>query len=215
MPLFSAGKFTGASAGFSIELDKSQWLKAQALLAGVKNGASRVIVRSVNKTLTGVRTDTVKEIRRDVNITATAIRKTMGIEKASVSRMSARVTSKQKYGTSLAAFGARQTTKGVTVQVLRRKSRSLIPHAFINKKPGGNVVFWRKNKQHVGIRPFRKEFPYARMPRKYRLPIEKLWGPAVPDLMKHGPTFKVIERKAKARLDKNFSHELDYMLSKL
>jgi len=213
MPLGAPGGIS--RAGFNIEIDRTSWLKAEAMLLGVKNGASRVIVRSVNKTLAGVRTDTVNEIREGVNVTATAIRKTMRIDKATVSRMTARVTSKQKYGTGLIHFGARQTAKGVTVQVLRRKSRSLVRHAFIASPKGGRQVFWRGKKQFVGTRPFRKGFPYAAMPLKYRLPIEKLWGPAIPDLMKHVPTFEAIERKAKARLDKNFSHELDYMLSKL
>lgn len=203
-----------AKAGFKVEIDRASWLKAEAMLAGVKKGASKVVVRAVNKTLTGVRTDTVNEIRKDVNVTATAIRKTMSIQRASVSKMSAKMTSKQPYGTNLAAFGARQTAKGVTVQVLRRKGRSLLRHAFINKKPGGKVVFWRKG-PHVGTKPVRKRFPYGTLPPKYRLPIEKLWGPAIPDFMKHEPTFNAIEKKAKARLDKNFAHEIDYMLSKL
>lgn len=204
-----------ARSGFDIKLDQASWTRAQIMLSGVRNGARKVIMRSVNKTLTGVRTDTVNEIRKDVNITATAIRKTIRIEKASLSRLSARVTSKQKYGTGLVNFGARQTTKGVSVQVLRRKGRSLIRHAFIASPKGGRQVFWRKGKQHVGIRPFQKNFPYGKLPRRYRLPIEKLWGPAVPDLMKHVKTFDAIERKAGVRLDKNFNHELDYLLSKL
>lgn len=223
-----------AKSGFSIELDRSDILKVEALLSGVKNGASRVIVRAVNKTLAGVRTDTVNEIREGVNVMATAIRKTMRIDNATVSRMSAKVTSRQKYGTNLAAFGARQTKKGVTVNVIRRTGRKLIPHAFIVGKGSKRWVAWRgtrdemspyvgtqslrtmqwaKNRRSGGF--FETDFHYGALPRKYRLPISKRWGPAIPDLMKHVPTFDAIERKAKARLDKNFSHELDYMLSKL
>lgn len=221
-----------ARAGFRIELDKASWIRAQTMLKDIKNGSSRVIMRSVNKTLTGVRTDVVNEIRKGVNITAKAIRSTITVDRATLSKMSASLTSKQEYGTSLAAFGARQTTKGVTVQVLKRRGRSLVPHAFILKKRGGNVVFWRTQKKWVGkgkrpwvrrgwvsagrsggatqVVPF-----YGALPDKYRLPIEKLWGPAVPDLMKHAPTMAAIEKKAGMRLDKNFRHELDYLLGRV
>jgi len=204
-----------ARSGISIELNQADMLRVNVMLAGVKNGAATVIMRAVNKTLAGVRTDTVAEIRKGVNVTAKAVRDTITLHKAGKADLRARVESRQDYGTSLAAFGARQTTKGVTVQVLRRSGRKLVRHAFINRKPGGNVVFWRKGKERVGTAPFRRGFPYGRLPRPYRLPIEKLWGPAVPALMKHRPTFDAIEASAKVRLDKNFAHELEYLLSRL
>lgn len=221
-----------ARAGFNIKLDQAQWTRAQLLLTEVKDGARRVLMRSINKTIAGVKTDTISEIRKNVNVTAKAIRQTMSDDKATLSKLTARVTSSQEYGTSLAAFGARQTTKGVTVQVLKRRSRSLIPHAFILRKRGGNVVFWRTKKEWVGKgkRPWvRSQWVstgrsggasqvvpfYGALPDKYRLPIEKLWGPAVPDLMKHAPTLKAIEKKAVVRLDKNLQHELNYLLGRL
>jgi len=208
-----------AKAGIEIKLDQVQWLRAQGLLAGVKNGSRRVVMRATNKTLAGVRTDSVKEIRQEVNLSATVVRKTMYVEKATLRDLRAAVRSRQKYGTSLIAFGARQTRKGVTVQVKKGRPRELIEHAFIRygQKGGGKQVFWRTGslKRHVGTRPHKRTFPYGALPRRYRLPIKKLWGPAVPDIMSNEDRMRSIQKKANARLDKNFAHELDYLLSKV
>ena len=44
-----------------------------------------------------------------------------------------------------ALFRARQTAKGVTVQIKRSGGRKLIPHAWIGN--GGKTVFWRGNQR--------------------------------------------------------------------
>ncbi|MGD8387328.1 MAG: phage tail protein [Desulfobacteraceae bacterium] len=232
MKLFTSGKFVGAKTDFEIHLNRGSYLEAQRMLKGVRDGAERVLMRTINRTLTGLRTDIVRELRKDVNITATAIRDTITIDKARISKLSGRVTSKQLYGTSLAKFNARQTTKGVTVNVLRRKGRSLIKHAFLLKAPHGNTVFWRTKKEFVGTSKRKwsrykwistgrsggesQVIPYyGALPDRYRFPIEKLWGPAVPDLIKHRATYDALDRMAGKRVDKYFTHELNFLLGRL
>jgi hypothetical protein len=53
------------------------------------------------------------------------------------------------------------------------------------------------------------------MPKKYRLPIHRLTGPRVPDIMDRPEVIKEILAAADARLNKNLKNQLDFELSKL
>jgi hypothetical protein len=54
----------------------------------------------------------------------------------------------------------------------------------------------------------------AWLPKAYRLPIEELYGPRVPDIMSNDPVMTAILAKAGDRLHKNLVHETEYELSK-
>ena len=49
-------------ARFRIEINKQDLAKVESAMTGIKNGYKKVLVRSLNKTITGVRTDAVREI---------------------------------------------------------------------------------------------------------------------------------------------------------
>ena len=52
-----------------VEIDRGQLANVQIMLGSVKNGAPRVISRSINKTLTGTRSAAKKEIVKHYNLT--------------------------------------------------------------------------------------------------------------------------------------------------
>lgn len=196
-----------------IEISRIDMLKAEALLIGVKNGREKVTARAVNKTLAGVRTDSVNEISKVITANKKIIRKAFSIYRASPRKLTARVESRGE-PLGLIHFRARQTKKGVTAQVLKKKPRKLYKGAFIATIKNAENVFWRKYHE-APSRPPRPGVKYRRLPKKYRLPIQRLTGPRIPDIMGKPATLKRIQAKANERLKKNLKHELDYMLSKL
>jgi len=201
-----------AAGGFAIELNKADLANVQIALAGVKNGASRVLSRAINKTLDGVRTDSVNEIAKEITPTKKTIRGTFTVKKTSVSNLEGRTYSRGK-PLGLIHYSARQTKKGVSVQVKRSGKRAIILGAFIAKAKGAENVFWRQ--WHGAKKKARPGFPYGALPAKYRLPIERLTGPRIPDIMGNTKVIGVILSAANVRLDKNLKNQLDYELSKL
>lgn len=214
------------SQSFSIEMDSANLANVQAVLIGIKNGAARVISRSINKTLDGVRTDAVGEISKDITPTKTKIRNTFVVKKTTIASLKGQTYSKDT-PQGLIHYQPRQTQKGVSVKIKRKGKRTLIPGAFIVKAKNAYNVFWRE--WHGPKRPLRTAwrsagrsggryegtFPYGAMPKKYRLPIHRLTGPRFTDIMAKPEVMAEILKLADARLNKNISNQLDYELSKL
>jgi hypothetical protein len=69
---------------------------------------------------------------------------------------------------------------------------------------GANIMAWPKNRKLV----------YARLPKKFRFPIQQRFGPRVSDIMGNDPVMKIILDKAEVRLHDNLEHETDFELSK-
>jgi len=197
----------------NLEMDKSDIAKVKFMLGALSKAGDRVIQQSVNKTLTGVRTDATNEVSKVITPTKTSIRKTMTVYKM-IARDGNAFVKCTGGPLNLINFKARQTQKGVTVQVLKSGGRKLIPHAYIaTMKNGNKLVMWRK---YDGPRvKWRKNFPYSKLPKKYRLPVKALTSMAIPDVMKHGPTMAEILRLGGIRLKKNLNARLSYELSKL
>jgi len=201
-----------------ITVNQSDIQNIKNMLSGIKNAVPRVTQRAVNRTLTGVRTDTTNEVAKTIALKKKVIRDSITVTKLGRNGGTAYVRCRGKR-LPLMAFGARElkSGKGVTVKVLKNSPRSLIKHAFIAKmKTGHEGVFWRKNVhgwKRSNVR--RPKNQYARMPKKFRLPMEELFSFAIPDVMGHGPTMAEIMRLAGIRLKKEVDQALNYELSKL
>ncbi len=184
----------------AIEMDQSEIAKVRLMLGAISPMADRVIQQSVNRTLTGVRTDSTNEVAKVITPTKTSIRKTISVSRMMTSGGIAAV--KCTGGPlNLINFKARQTKKGVTVQVLKSGGRSLIKHAFIQTmKNGKKLVMWRVTKN-------------GRMVPRY--PIRALPSFRVPDVMGYPKTMKEILRLGGERLTKNLNDRLNYELSKI
>jgi len=183
-----------------LEMDPGDIAKVRLMLGALSKSGDTVIKQAVNKTLTGVRTDTTNEVSKVITPTKTKIRSTITVNKMSAGDGNAFV--KCKGGPlNLINFKARQTKKGVTVQVLKSGGRSLLKHAFIQTmKNGAKLVMWRKRVN-------------GKMVARY--PIKALTSMAIPDVMGHKPTMDEILSLADIRLKKNLNDRLDYELSKL
>lgn len=215
----------------SIELNPQDVARVRRLLAGVKDAAQTVLVRSLNKTLSGVKTDASAEIRAVVTAKKSAVDATFKSQKATATRLTAVFESTGR-PIPLIDFGARQTQRGVSVQVRRDRPRSVIASAFVaTMKSGHKGVFWRKWHQRGGKlgktdaaiarsgyvfnRKRGRYFPIANLPKAYRLPIEQRFGPRIPDILSNEEVMAPVLAKADDRLTTNLEHELSYELSKL
>jgi len=197
-----------------VEIDRGQLANVQIMLGSVKNGAPRVISRSINKTLTGTRSAAKKEIVKHYNLTQKKVDENLTVYKSSFQNLTGKLESKGK-PLSLTSFkGTRQTAKGVSVLIKVGSKRGVIKHAFIKLANRSQQAFWRKHKPDVR-KPYLKNFPYARLPRKYRYPVQRLTGPRVEDEFSKPRTLNAVQDYADKRFSVVVDQELNYELSKL
>jgi hypothetical protein len=219
------------SQAFTIKIDQEDFRRVQSMLADIKSIAPRVAMRAINKTATGTKTDTSAAIRAEITAKKSAVDKTIKVTKATESNPTAYIASTGK-PLPLMDYGARQTKWGVSVQVRKDRPRKVVFGTFLaTMKNGYEGVFWRKwhdkgigNKGRLEMAINKKGYfwsaktqryiPMAALPKEYRLPLEELFGPRVPDIMSNDPVMKVILAQASTRLDANLKHEAEYELSK-
>jgi hypothetical protein len=118
--------------------------------------AKQALVRAVNRTMEQAKTAMSREIRSEFNISASKVNDALRIIRANyrggIFTVQATLESPTKRGRSLNLinFGARQTSKGVTVKVKKGGGRKLIPRAFIAND--GRTVFIRVGKPRLPIK---------------------------------------------------------------
>lgn len=200
-------------SGFSVKIDKEDLADVEAAMIGIKNGYAKIVVRSLNKTITGVRTDAVKEVQKEITPKAKVIRDTFILNKANYANLSASVES-TGWPLPLIHYLARAVKMGVSFQVFKRDGRSTLRGGFIaTMKSGHKGVFWRKYKDTPGYKA--KTSVKRKLPEKYRLPIRQRYGPAVPSVLEQNKVMDPILVKAGDRLAKELDHQLEFEMSKL
>ncbi len=202
------------SAEFTIRINADDVARVKSALAGVSGAVERVCMRAINDGLAGMKTDASAEIRSVITLKKSTVDATFKTVKASVTSLSGVFASTGK-PVPLIEYGARQTTKGVSVQVKRNNPRSVVVGTFIaTMKSGHKGVFWRVWHERTR-KPVNKRLPYGKLPVKYRLPIEQKYGPRVPDILENEPVMASVMKKADDRMHKNIDRELNFELSKL
>lgn len=192
--------------------------EVKAMLSNIKNGANKAIARSLNKTVKGVKTDSAKEIVDKFNVTQATVKRDFKTYNATYSNLSAKVEAKGKPVPLGKTLRASQTAKGVTVIVKKSRARKLIPHAFKSTvgKGGHKGIFVREYTQKKGYvpssRPRQKKGYYAHLPGKYRFKIEEKFTSRIPDVFGNDEVMNPVLKKASERLEKNMSHEADFVL---
>ena len=202
----------------SVTINQSDIANIKHMLGELSKAGDTVIKQAVNRTLTGVRTDATNEVSKVVTPTKTAIRKTMTLTKMTAKDGNAIFKCKGK-PLNLIHFKARQTQKGVTVQVLRSEGRKLIPHAFKTKLKNELVAIRQyKGQRKKWVKKGGSHKWYGALPTKYRFPnthLRFLTSLSIPDVLGHKPTIDEVLRLAGPRLEKNLNYRLNYELSKL
>jgi hypothetical protein len=199
----------------NIHIDPADKANVERMLSGIQNGASRVMIRAINRVLAGVRTDASTEIRKIITAKKKDVDATFKTTSASLANIYAAVESKGK-PLPLSSFSTRQTTKGVSVQVRRDRSRTVIPGTFLATFESKHKAVlrrkWRETNQAAGAK--NKRIAYGRLPRIYRLPVAEKFGPRVPDIMSNDEVMTPVLKSAGVRLHDRINHELEYELNK-
>jgi hypothetical protein len=210
--------------GFNLSIDTAELERMREALRHVRGGMAKVLERSINRTLTGIRTAASKEIRKEVTVKAKYVKRSMRTHKASArkGRLAGAIESTGRQ-VPLIGYQARQTKRGVSVRVDRKGGRHLVPHAFIATMPSGHRGVFQRATRHPGARGYgsvpegrdkRGDRQFAAMPRKYRLPIKELYGPAVPSIFKRGGVMRRLERQARERMDREIAQQTEHALER-
>lgn len=155
-----------------------------------KNTMNKAAAIALNRTAEGVRVDGGREIRARFKIKMATVNKSFSITKASADRLVAVVNVRGR-PLNLGNFGARQTRKGVSVQV--KGTRKLIPHAFIVK------VASRDGESTFGVVFIRDAHGRAR---PARLPIKALTSVDVPGVFSLKEVQQIMRNLALDRFSK-------------
>ncbi|MBN1664839.1 MAG: phage tail protein [Deltaproteobacteria bacterium] len=197
----------------SVQVNRTQLNEVKRMFKDMKGVPEKVISRAINGTLSGVKTDTSTEARKVLNAGKKAIDKNISTNKASVSRLTGVVSIKGNI-IPLSEFKPTQTQKGVTARVYKGQPRESYTSAFIaTLKTGHKGVFWRTYKGKPVGRIVRRPWPL--MERKYRFPIEAVYGPRLTTVVKSDSVMKPVMNNAGTRLDKNLKKEINYEMSKM
>ena len=185
----------------AFNISQTDLLRLKALLSDIKNGAKKVTATSINKTLAGVQTDAVQEVYDDLNITKTRIRQDFKITRASYENPRGGVRATGKPVGLMSFSGTVQRAKGTSVKIKRAAQRTIIKHAFIATAKNARNVWWRALKAGG-----------EKGSRVARLPIERLEGPRIEDILAKPEVNARVMAKAGERFVKNFDYETQRIL---
>lgn len=183
-----------------IAINKNDIANARQFLKGFGKTAERAVSRALNRAVAGVKTDAAKASRKAYNVKATRVKKGFKIKKAGNTVLEAVAVSSGpripliNFGARPSKPGVRKPLAGASVQV--KQGRKNVRHSFAAKMRTGHTgLFRRKDKE--------------------RLPIQELYGPAVPQMIGNEKIQAEIKENAVIRFNKNLNHEVDYALQKM
>ena len=212
-----------------IKIDERDMTEIRRLFQSADKLYNQVAYRAMGKVVAGVKTDTDEAVREIYNLTKTRVMKEIFTTKGDVDAPNFSV-SLGKHGDEsskpvpLINFSATMTQKGASVKVLKAGSKKVIPHTFIavgrnsNKHVFGRAWWWDKSgspKQGVA-KPFKKTFPYAKLPLMYRQPVYNKYGPRLSDVFSKNPRlYDDLKAKAVARMRKEVDYQMGMALKTL
>lgn len=183
----------------------------------MREDATRAIPRALNRTLTTAQSQAAREIvDAGYGLKVSAIKKSLDLTRAVPNRLTAilRATGRP---IPLIAYGARQTGKGVSVNVLH--GRKVIAGAFIATMPSGHQgVFVRvgaadsKGLAAHGISTGKAQrSPRGAGGKRHGLPIRELYGPSIPKAFANRIVREALTQAVKDRFPTALDQELRYL----
>jgi hypothetical protein len=179
----------GGKEAFSVQIDPKQLEAIRTVLSGINDGAKNAIKMAINRTTAGVITDTKRVLAGILNLKQARITKDIQRTTATKDKMKASVYSRGKK-IELIDFGAKIMKGGVQYQIEKNKSKTLVPHFFIQPgKSTGKLHVMSRSLEKVGTgKPigmpkagYYYVFP-ATWPKLYREPAYKRYGPSIPQV---------------------------------
>lgn len=180
-----------------IEVSQSDMREIETMLSGITNGATKAMVTAINKTVTTTKVQVKKKIGQKLNLKAARIGQDLTANKANYNNIKGSVIATGE-PIGLINYKATQLKKGVKVQVLKSGSRQLIEHAFIATSKGAKNVWWRKRLASGKLAG--------------RLPIERLTGPRIEDILGEESFLREVNSDAATLLVDNLNTKVEDLL---
>lgn len=192
------------SEGIKVSVRSNAARVALELAAAGQEMRDRAVVRALNKMADQVKTAASREIRSaGYKLKASDIKAALKVRRASGSQKTAAVIASGR-PLPLVKYSARQTSKGVTVDVL--KGRKLIAGAFIATMPNGHrgVYVREQASKHRKVQQRGK-------PVWSQLPIRQLFGPAIPDGMANSAVQSALLQLVEEKFPSILEHEHEWL----
>jgi hypothetical protein len=198
----------------NLKVDKDSMAGAKIMLAAVGRSADPIIYRAINKSMAKGQTRAVSKISRVVNLTATRIRKDFKQHKAFSGRLSGTLLAEGKPVGFMSFSGTKELkTGGVSVKIRKDRPRFRMVHAFIARGRGGkHQVFERED--WYG-RPWKPGYPYAKMPKSYRLGLDRLSAIAIEDYYKDNRIYNDVQLYCSQVLEEETLRQIEFELTKI
>jgi len=179
----------------TVHIDTAGFEKLAARFRSVGKNIKPALSRAINHTGDKARTEVARALVEQTGAKYSAVRKVLKTHRASAATLDYRITATGGF-MSLKEFGARQTGKGVSAAPWGK--RRVFRHAFIVASLGGHVFRRAPGGGPSGL--------------VGRLPILKLWGPAIPKEMVKEQSKEAFENTVRAELPRRVEYEINAIL---
>lgn len=191
---------------FTIQVDTKQIDEVLKMLDPKK--ATKIILRTLNKVGASAKTGLSRELRDTYNIKKGRLDQAFTINNATVFNPAFELKARERTP-GLQHYNASKTGKGVTVKVIKTSGRKVVKHGFMANTPQGAIAIWKMTKEPKRLM---KSGRHSGTGIK-KVPIERLYGPSVPGMINR-IGINSFEKVVAEKLDKVFSHEFDWEMSR-
>jgi hypothetical protein len=181
----------------TVDVDEKMLQDVQTRLGDLHKKAPNAISGALNRAIANVNTNIGKEIRKEYVIKAGDIKETITVSKASRAKLSATARSKgnliglDKFKVSPKTINPNRKS---SIKIGVKKSGvKQVMGAFVADL-GGVKVFKRKDKD--------------------RLPIQRLFGPSVPQMLANEDIRAEIEKQGQETFDQRLEHEINRIIER-
>lgn len=181
-----------------IVVDKAELERVQQKLGELQHKAPNVIANALNRSISNISANIPKEVRQKYHIKAVDVKETLKIFKASASKLQGEVKSSGK------TIGLDKFK--VSPKTVNHKRKSQLKIAV--KKGGTKQILGAFIASVNGIKVFKRDG-------KSRLPISRLMGPSVPQMIGNDETVNKINQEANNTYETRINHEINRLLSRM
>lgn len=180
-----------------VVIDEDELRRVRNNLGTLEHKAPNVIASALNRSVTNIKSNVPKEVRKNYNVKANDIKETLKVFKASQSKLTAGVVSK---GKTLGLDKFKVNPKTVNP---KRKTQLKIAV----KKSGAKQILGAFIASINGTKVFKRDG-------RKRLPISRLMGPSVPQMLGNDSVVENINKEAYLTYEKRINHDVNRLLSK-
>lgn len=179
----------------NINTERTQQLISE--FAGIEGKVPLALSRAINRSAAAAKSEATRQVRSQYTVKAGTVNQTIKVSRATPDRLEAKIESRGS-NLRLIDFSVTPTKpsprrRTATKAAVRRGAKKVISGAFVQRMPNGSAGVFRRTG-------------------KSRLPIEQLYGPAVPVMMNNDDVVKAVQERAEQQLESRISHEINRVL---